>query len=82
MQRYLDGLKKGGTRPQRAIVYDEEFILYTLPSTSRGTAKVIAGKGVKYHHIFYHSPEFRCAAVHWEVGSMRVTVPLDTVRAE
>ena len=30
------------------IPYDEAFLIFTLPTTNRGTAKVVAGKGVKF----------------------------------
>lgn len=33
--------------------------MWTLPTTPKGTAKLLAGRGVKIHHIFYWSDAFR-----------------------
>lgn len=42
-----------GLRSMRLIRYDEAFILSTLPSTSKGYAKVIRSKGVKINNCYY-----------------------------
>jgi transposase InsO family protein len=47
------GLLQTGSRPKQWIEYDEDFIQFTLPSTRKGTAKLVPGKGVKIHNIFY-----------------------------
>ena len=47
------GLLKSGTRPQQWITYDDDFIQLTYPSTPKGTAKLVPGRGVKIHNIFY-----------------------------
>lgn len=52
-------MAQSGSRPQRTVAYDEEFWLWTLPTTARGTALIVPGKGVKIHHIFYWSNAFR-----------------------
>ena len=51
------GLLRSGSRPKQWIAYDEDFIQLTLPSTRKGTAKLVPGKGVKIHHIYYWSKE-------------------------
>jgi hypothetical protein len=55
--------RTSGERPQRAVVYDEEFWLWTFPTTARGKARVVPGRGVKVNYIFYWSSAFRDPAV-------------------
>ncbi len=57
------GLECGGLRYQRMIAYDEEFLIATLPTTPKGVAKVIPGRGVKVNQIHYWSDRFRNPAV-------------------
>jgi len=52
-------LLKGGERPYRLVSNDEEFWLWTLPTTKKGQARVVPGKGVKINHVFYWSSSFR-----------------------
>jgi putative transposase len=52
-------LAETGERRHRMIPYDEEFLIFTLPTTPKGTAKVLAGKGVKIHHVYYWTEAFR-----------------------
>jgi hypothetical protein len=56
---FLARLAETGERQHRTIPYDEEFLIYTLPTTTRGTAKVVAGKGVKIRHVYYWCEAFR-----------------------
>jgi putative transposase len=58
-EAYLSGLAASGQRPQRQIAYDQEFLICTLPTTPKGTAKVSPGRGVKLNHIFYWSDVLR-----------------------
>jgi putative transposase len=51
------GQLRFGSRPKQWIEYDEDFIQFTLPSTRKGTAKLVPGKGVKINNIFYWSKE-------------------------
>ena len=48
-----------GHRQHRLIAYDEQFQLLTLPTTRKGTAKVITSRGVKINGLFYWSDQFR-----------------------
>jgi len=41
------------------IPYDEGFLIFTMPTTTRGTAKVVSGRGVKIHHVYYWCEAFR-----------------------
>lgn len=52
-----------GLRPFRLIPCTEYFIFSTLPTTSKGSAKVILSRGIKIRHIFYWCPEFGLAGI-------------------
>jgi len=47
------GLLRSGARAKQWIEYDDDFLQLTLPSTRKGTAKLVPGKGVKVNNIFY-----------------------------
>jgi putative transposase len=53
------GLASGGARTNRAIPYDQAFLMATLPTSPRGTARVSPGRGVVINHIYYWSEAFR-----------------------
>ena len=53
-----------GSRSHRKITYDQDFLILTLPSTRKGTAKIAAGRGMKINHLYYWSEHFRNPA--WE----------------
>jgi putative transposase len=46
------------------VAYDRDFLIFTLPTTRKGTAKIIAGRGMKLNHLYYWSEHFRNPA--WE----------------
>ncbi len=50
---FEQGLLRGGMRPHRLIPYDEDFLLSTLPTTPKGTARLVPGRGVKINKLFY-----------------------------
>jgi putative transposase len=52
------GMLLAGVRPSRLIDYDETFLMMTLPTTQKGTAKVVR-QGVKIHYEFYWADAFR-----------------------
>ncbi|WP_245602819.1 Mu transposase C-terminal domain-containing protein [Gloeothece verrucosa] len=56
---YEQGLILTGEREHRHIAYDENFILATYPTTSKSTAKIQAGRGIKLHYLYYWSEAFR-----------------------
>jgi putative transposase len=58
-EAFESGLARTGHRAHRLIPYDREFLIHTLPTTARGTAKVVPGKGVQIHYLFYWSDVFR-----------------------
>jgi len=47
------GLLQSGFRPKQWIPYDEDFIMFTLPSTRKGTAKLQPNVGVKINSRYY-----------------------------
>jgi len=65
------GLSRTGRRPQRAIAYDEDFLIFTLPTTKKGTAKVSPGRGVKINCIYYWSDAFRDPEVEQQQVAVR-----------
>lgn len=52
---YVKRIAKTGQRKNTFIRFDETFKMLTLPSTKKGTAKVIAGLGVKVNNFYYYS---------------------------
>jgi hypothetical protein len=48
-----------GTRLHRQINYDRDFLILTLPTTRKGTAKITAGRGMKVNNLYYWSEHFR-----------------------
>ncbi len=65
---YEAGMMNAGQRPWRRIGNDREFFIMTLPTTPRGTARVLPGRGVRIHYIYYwsdlfHNPEIEGAQV-------------------
>lgn len=63
----------GGTRAHRRIPYDDAFIMATHPSPRKPTAKVIPGRGVKVHYLFYWHEALR----HPDVEGTQVPVRYD-----
>ena len=55
----LAGVESAGFRPNRLIAYDQAFLMATLPTTPRGTAKVSPGRGVIINHVYYWAEAFR-----------------------
>jgi putative transposase len=67
------GMAQGGQRPQRFIAYDETFRMLTLPTTRKGTAKIMPHMGVKINSLFYWSDAF----LNPEVGKTQVPIRYD-----
>jgi len=70
---FLTRLAETGEHQHRMISCDEEFLIFTLPTTTRGTAKVVGGKGVKIRHVCYWCEAFRDP----EVQGRQVAVRFD-----
>ena len=58
-EAFTDGMVQSGERLHRLIPYDEQFRLFTLPTTRKGTAKVVPGCGVKINHLYYWAEALR-----------------------
>jgi putative transposase len=56
---YAIGILNAGEHTQKLIPYNSDFLMFTLPTTSKGTAKVQPGRGVKIKNIYYWSDAFR-----------------------
>jgi len=56
---YQSGLIRSGSRPHRLIPYDDDFRMASLPTTTKGTAKVQPDNGVKINYLHYWSDAFR-----------------------
>ena len=52
-EAFAAGILTGGDRPHRLIPYDDDFILFTLPTTPKGTALVQPNLGVKINYLYY-----------------------------
>lgn len=72
-EAFVSGLGQSGTRPHRLIPYDETLRMLTLPTTIKGTAKVVPSQGVKIHYINYWAAAFLDA----EVENTQVPVRFD-----
>lgn len=48
-----------GAREHKVIPYTREFILWTLPTTAKGKAKIIPGHGVKINYVYYWCDQFK-----------------------
>jgi putative transposase len=66
-------LKKGLHSHNKRIVFDEEFRISTLPTTSKGIATVRPGFGVKINNIYYWHNNFQ----HPDVEGNQVAVCYD-----
>ena len=60
---YSARLKDTGIRVNRQISYDQDYLMATLPTTQRGTAKVLPGRGIMINYIYYWSEAFRDPAI-------------------
>jgi putative transposase len=70
-EAFCSGSEMAGNRPQRMIRYDQEFWMCTLPSTLKGTAKVLPGCGVKINYLYYWSDTFRDPEIECEQVPVR-----------
>jgi len=58
-EAYAQSLARDGERRHKRIAYDQDFILATLPTTTRGAALVQPGRGVRIHYLDYWCEEMR-----------------------
>jgi hypothetical protein len=60
---YEQSIIQTGLRLSRFIPYDETFRILTMPTTKKGTAKVIPNQGVKINHLYYWHNSFRNGSI-------------------
>lgn len=58
-EAFARGIARGGRRPQQLIPHDARFEIWSLPSTPKGVARVMAGQGVRINYLNYWSDWFR-----------------------
>jgi putative transposase len=59
--------------PYQEIKYDENFVIDILPSTKKGTAKAVRGRGVKIEYVFYNNSRvFKAANVYGKQVKVRL----------
>ncbi len=73
-EAFATGVARMGERTHRRIPCDEDFLMSTLPTTRKGTAKVDSRHGVKINCLYYWSDAFRDP----EVGGRQVPVRYDS----
>jgi hypothetical protein len=59
-----------GSRAHRRLAYDRDFLIATLPTTRKGTAKISPARGIKINHVLYWSEHFRNPT--WETKQIAV----------
>jgi hypothetical protein len=59
-----------GSRAHRRLAYDRDFLIATLPTTRKGTAKISPARGIKINHVLYWSEHFRNPT--WETKQVAV----------
>jgi putative transposase len=70
-EAFETGLARSGSRLHRMVPYNEEFLMLTLPTTAKGTAKVMPSRGVKINHVYYWCEAFRDPEVQREAVPIR-----------
>jgi len=66
------GTQRSGNRQNRLIGNLEEFKMFTLPTTKKGTAKVSAGRGIKVNNLYYWSEALRDPSVEQTEVAVRI----------
>lgn len=59
-EAFAKGIAEKGARPQRQILFNQDFLVATCPPVDRGgVRRVNRQTGVKVNNLFYWHPEFR-----------------------
>lgn len=59
-EAFQRGLKESGSRPQRQILCNQDFLIATCPPADRGGMRLVNRQsGVKVNSMLYWNPEFR-----------------------
>ncbi|WP_188380156.1 Mu transposase C-terminal domain-containing protein [Oxalicibacterium faecigallinarum] len=60
IELHAKGIRDSGARPQRQILFNQDFLIATCPSADRGgVRKVHRQHGIKVNDMFYWNAEFR-----------------------
>ncbi|PXW28281.1 DDE-type integrase/transposase/recombinase [Paraburkholderia caballeronis] len=89
---FVRGMRESGTRPQKHIQFNRDFLIATCPPVDRaGTRRIHDQRGVKVDHRFYWNEAFRSAELDgqylpvrydpWDASSVYVRVKDTWVRA-
>lgn len=70
---FESGLLRTGLRSHKIVQYDDNFQIFTLPTTQKGTALVVPNNGIKINNIYYWHNSFR----HPEIERTQVRVRYD-----
>jgi putative transposase len=71
-ETYLRGLRESGSRPQRQILLNRDFLISTCPPADRtGIRQVHRQNGVKVNNQFFWSPEFSDSRIAGQQFSVR-----------
>jgi putative transposase len=79
-EAFVQGEQQSGVRAHKRIRDDEDFRLWTLPSTRKGTALVQPGQGVKINYLTYWCEDFRDSQLIGTLVAVRY-VPWDASQA-
>lgn len=60
---FAAGMVNTGERTHKLITYNDDFRMFTFPTTPKGTAKIQPGRGIKIRNIYYWSDAFRAPTV-------------------
>lgn len=59
-EAFMRGLQACGSRPQRQILFNRDFLIATCPPVDRaGVRRIDKQRGVKVNELLYWAPEFR-----------------------
>jgi putative transposase len=59
-EAHVRGLRESGSRPQRQILCNKDFLISTCPPADRSGVRTVNGqRGVKVNDMLYWNPEFR-----------------------
>lgn len=56
---YTEGIQRAGERLHKSLIYNEDFIMATRPTNTKGKARIQPGQGIKINYIYYWSDSFR-----------------------
>jgi putative transposase len=58
-EKYAVGMEQSGVRDHRMVMPTEDFLLMTLPTTPKGTAKVVPQRGILVRGIYFWADEMK-----------------------